>query len=270
MQSKKGYTAPGLLRAYEVINLVAENGYVTFTNIFKALDMPKSSLAITLNTLTEGGYLHHTPKQGYRLGLELFSLGNKALANLGLDIRNQADSVMDALVRDVGQTSFLGVLGGNEAVYISKTESNNKFETLYTTGRRVPFQTTGIGKALLAWRDEKFVRDIIAENKPSRYTDRAIISPDAFVEHLGTIRRHGYSVCNRETVEDTVAIAAPVFSKEQEAPIGGLSIVTPHERMTPELFAFASERIYGGAKLLSERLGVTCYPEFAAMSFKPA
>lgn len=268
MQDNKGYAVPGIVRASEVINLIAENGCVKFKDVLKALDMPKSTLVVTLNTLTQVGYLTHTPKQGYSLGLKLFTLGYNALENLS--IRNQADPVMEALVREVGQTSFLGMLGGNEAVYISKTESNNKFETQYTTGRRVPFQTTGIGKALLAWRDEKFVRDIIAENMPSRYTDRAIISPDAFVEHLGTIRSHGYAVCNRETIEDTVAIAAPVFTKGQEAPIGGLSIVTPQERMTSELFAFASERVYGGARMLSERLGVTCYPEFAAMSYRPA
>lgn len=268
MKESETYAVPGMAKASAVIELVAAKGRVKFSEFCIELPYPKSSIFVTLNTLLQLGYLQYAPNDGYRLGIKLFTLGNSALGNSKLDIRSEARPIMDSMVREVGSMSYLGVFDGKNSAYIARIEAQgNRWSSIYDPGMSVPYQNTSIGKSLLAWRDEKSIRDIIEKNKPVHYSDRAIIDPDAFVKHLGQVRQHGQSWSDRESTNSGVSVAAPIFSSG-EAPIGGLSIVTPFELMSTGFFAFAGERVYGAARKLSEQLGAKSYPEFSPIAYE--
>lgn len=270
MGSAGKYTVPAVIRVARMLELIADTkrDRVTFADICKELEMPKSTVYGLINTLLECGYLREAPNGGYRLGIKLFSLGNKALA--GFDIREEAKPFMEELVREVGQTSFLGIMEGGEGCYIAKVlNPMDPIMLRSSVGTRFNLQTTGIGKALLAWRDEQSVRGIIAGRKPTMYTRRAVLDPDQLILQLEKARRHGFVLTDRETHDDCICVAAPVFSMEP-VPIAGVSIATLFERMNPDLFALATRRVHAAAKLLSEQLGASGYPEFIPMPYPVA
>jgi DNA-binding IclR family transcriptional regulator len=53
--------------------------------------------------------------------------------------------------QETGQTTHLGILDGNEGVYIEKIEGKLAAIAYSRIGRRLPVHATAIGKVLLAW-----------------------------------------------------------------------------------------------------------------------
>ena len=75
------------------------------------------------------------------------------------------------------------------------------------------------------------------------------------------MREHGVAVDNRETNEDNLCLAAPVFSA-QNAPIGAISVSIPNPRLNKDLFTLVAKRVHTASADLSRRLGSAYYPAF--------
>ena len=270
MKPSTAYAAPSLTRALEVINLLSENsGWVPFGVIRKTLGLPKSSAYVLLNSLLQNGIVYCDPKRrGYKLGFRLLSIGQKALAqSTEGKLCHEAQESVSQLSREYDASSFFGTINeNNEAVYTARAIPPRNELSIEAVGAPVRPQTSAIGKALLAWRDEKTVCRIINNTKPTGYTDRAVLEPGKFLKHLKEMRQHGFSVNNREALDDLVGVAAPVFMKGKDAPIGGISIVSNFEQMYSGFFNKASEAVYCAAKELSEKCGATNYPEYSPVS----
>lgn len=259
MKENKSYAVPAILRAIAVLNHVGEKGQAGFNEICEELELSKSTAYGVLNTLLQEGFLRHSAHGGYSLGIALFSLGSKALSTL--DIRSEAQPIMQALVDEVDQTSHLGVLDGGEAVYLAKVECAQNLIVRSWVGMRLSLQTSAMGKVILAWREDEEIRALLRKNPPTRYTGRAILDIEAFIGHLGLVREHGVAVDNRETNEDNLCLAAPVFSA-QPAPVGAVSVSIPNPRLNREVFDLVARRVHAACSELSHRLGSAYYPAF--------
>ena len=261
MKENKSYAVPAILRAIAVLDLVAEKGRAGFNEICEELGLSKSTAYGVLNTLLQNGYLRASGLGGYTLGIKLFSLGSKAIANL--DIRTEAQAIMQCLVNEVNQTCHLGMLDGGEAVYLAKVECAQNLIVRSWVGMRLSLQTSAMGKVILAWRGEGEIRELLRQNPPTRSTSRAILDIDAFIRHLAVVRQYGVALDNRENAEENMCLAAPVFSS-QPAPIGAISVSVPFTLMNEALFSLAARRVHAACSELSHRLGATQYPAFTA------
>ena len=270
MKPNKKYATPSLTRAIEVIELLNKHsGWVPSGVIRQTLGLPESSTHAILNSLLQNGIIHCDPGSGaYKLGNKLLAIGQKALfQSLEGTLFEEARKSVAQISRKHDVSSFFGYMNENdEAAYIARsTQLHNKL-SIEAVGALVPPQTTAIGKVLLAWRDEKTVCQVINKTKPTDYTDRAILEPGKFLKHLKKMRRHGFVLADREAVNNSVCVAAPVFIKGKDAPIGGISIVSNFEQMHFGFFNRASESVYCAAKNLSAKYGATDYPEYSPMS----
>ena len=259
MKENKSYAVPAIMRAIAVLEYLGEKGQAGFNEICEELKLSKSTAYGVLNTLLQEGFLRTSAGGGYSLGVKLFSLGSKALSTM--DIRSEAQPLMRALVNDVDQTSHLGVLDGGEAVYLAKVECEQNLIVRSWVGMRLSLQTSAMGKVILAWRDEAAIRELLQKNPPSRYTGRAILDMDAFIRHLALVREHGVAVDNRETNEDNLCLAAPVFSS-QKTPIGAISVSIPNPRLNKDVFTLVAKRVHSASSDLSRRLGSAYYPAY--------
>ncbi len=259
MKENKNYAVPAILRANSVLDLLAEKKHVSFNEICSELGMSKSTAYSVINTLLQLGFVRASNKNGFCLGIKLFSLGTKALAEL--DIRAEAQPIMQKLVNEVDQTSHLGILDCGEAVYLAKVECKQNLIIRSWVGMRLSLQTSAMGKAILAWRDEKDIREILIQNPTKRYTSRAILDIDRFIEHLETVRTNGVSIDNRETNKDNLCLAAPIFSSSNES-IGAISVSIPNPRLSPEVFFLVAQQVHHASNELSKRLGSSFYPSF--------
>ncbi|EHL99518.1 IclR helix-turn-helix protein [Acetobacteraceae bacterium AT-5844] len=135
-----------LLRGLKVLECVAA-GTHDVQGIAAVLGTPRSTTHRILSSLVAARYLHHLPHRGYLLGPMPIHLGNRALEQRPLVAI--ARPHCEALSSQTGDTVHLGVIDGNEVVYLIKLSATRGFEMRSRVGQRMPLATTGLGKALM-------------------------------------------------------------------------------------------------------------------------
>lgn len=133
-------------RALQILRSFADGGpFKSLTEIVREQGLHKSIIFRLVTTLEQEGFLVRDPQsKQYRLGLTLLELGEAARNSL--DIRREALGVMQDLVRQIGETVFLTVLHGDEAVCVDLVESPNEVKVTYRVGFRHPLHAGAPGK----------------------------------------------------------------------------------------------------------------------------
>lgn len=111
--------------------------------------LPRSSVARITETLTGLGYLEYLPAQEkYALGVGVLGLGQNYLA--GLDVREAARPLMQALADEMHATVALGARDGDQMVFLEICHGSQPFGLRLGVGERVPRGTTALGRAVHA------------------------------------------------------------------------------------------------------------------------
>ncbi|MEU2229312.1 IclR family transcriptional regulator, partial [Streptomyces sp. NPDC018347] len=98
---------------------------------------------------------------GYRLSGGLFELG--MLASLERSLLEMAMPFLQDLYERTHETVHLGVRDGHDVVYVAKIGGHRQANSPSRTGGRIPLYCTAIGKALLAFSDNEFRREVLSE-----------------------------------------------------------------------------------------------------------
>ena len=105
---------------------------------------PKSSAHLLVGTVERRGYLQKNALSGkYCFGLKPVSLSRAALENL--DLREEANPHLQALMRETGLTGHMAALEHNEAVIIEKIECPGLLRLATCIGRRLDVNCSGVG-----------------------------------------------------------------------------------------------------------------------------
>ncbi|MDQ2837930.1 MAG: IclR family transcriptional regulator [Actinomycetota bacterium] len=113
------------------------------------LDLPRSSVYHLLGVLTEAGFVVHYPEDhAYGLGLGAFEIGTGYLRQARLERLGRP--VLVGLVRSSRATAHLGILLGQELLYLVKQEAPHSVGLVTDVGVRLPAHLTASGRALLA------------------------------------------------------------------------------------------------------------------------
>lgn len=154
--------------------------------------------------LTELGMLERTPR-GYRIGLRLWEIGE--LAPVSLVLRETALPHLLTLYAATGENVHLAVLEGVEALYVARLTGTASIPTLSRMGGRLPLHSTGVGKALLATRDEAWLARYY-EAPLERETAFTVTDVRRLREELERARATGYATTRQEMTLGNVSIAA--------------------------------------------------------------
>jgi DNA-binding IclR family transcriptional regulator len=118
-------------------------------DIAERTGLPRSSVARITATLTELGYLEYVANQEkYALGAGVLGLGQNYLA--GLDVRERARPLMQALAEEMQATVALAARDGDQMVFIEICHGSQPFGLRMGVGERVPRGTTALGRAVHA------------------------------------------------------------------------------------------------------------------------
>ena len=103
-------------RALSVLEVLADEGQpLSLVKLSKRLGLPKSTTMRLLMVLEGHRFVQKNAENGlYRLGLKLFELGSKAVAQF--DLTERARPHLERLVSRTGETAYLSVLDGGEAL----------------------------------------------------------------------------------------------------------------------------------------------------------
>jgi DNA-binding IclR family transcriptional regulator len=241
-------------RALQILDLFNEQAKeLKITEISKQMGLSKSTLHSLLKTLQLHGYIDQNPENGkYRLGMKLVERGHFVVGTM--DIRQKAKSWLTALSQETGQTTHLGILDGNEGVYIEKIEGKQAAIAYSRIGRRLPVHATAIGKVLLAWLSEEECAAVLEGYVYKAFTPSTLTDRASLLAALKETRNNHYAMDNEENEPGVLCIAVPVWNHESRV-IAALSLSTLTSRVNDGELAIYRQMLMDAGMGLSKTLG---------------
>lgn len=256
-----------LVKGLTVLEVLAHSGAPRgVSELARELDLPKSNVHRTLQTLIAAGYVRPADRPGaYECTLKLFELGAAIMSRV--DVRHRAEPHMAALAEATRETVHLSALdraaSGPEVIYLHKIESPEPVRAYSVIGGRAPAHCVASGKALLAYQDERYLAAL--PDPLAGFTPRSITGRGALLEELAEVRRTGYAVNHGEWRESVCGLAAIILDAGRR-PAAAIGISGPVDRLRPATLRRHRADVVEAARLVSAELGCTDHPAGGALA----
>ncbi len=239
-------------RAIRTLELIADAGELGVSELGRRLGVHKATASRLAATLAERGLIERDPDtERYRLGFGLIRLAGAAMA--GLDLVRTARPILEDLADRTRETANLGVLSGDDVIYVDQSSGARSIVSVSWVGRRTPLHCTAAGKVLLAFGDEA-ERDRLLAMPLARETARTIVDIEELGAQLEQVRTRGFAQTQEELEDGLNAVAAPVRQADGRT-AAALSVSGPAFRMRaidmPRLGRITAD----AALAISRRLG---------------
>ncbi|MCW2717142.1 MAG: IclR family transcriptional regulator, regulon repressor [Pseudonocardiales bacterium] len=224
------------------------------SELARRLDLGKSNVHRLLTTLVAEGLLEQESRTGgYRLGVVMFELGEAVRVHL--DLHAAAGPVLAHLRDQTGESSQVGVLDGDEVVYVDRLESAHSLRLFTETGRRVPAHCTSSGKVLLAHAPEH-EREAFLARPLATLTPHTIVDAAVLRSELATVRARGWAEAINEREIGVASLAAPIRDLHGDV-VAAVSIGAPVARFGAVPRRRFARALVEAGEAVSRRLGWT-------------
>jgi DNA-binding IclR family transcriptional regulator len=243
--------AKALIKGLALVELVAVAGPVRLADLVERSGLPRPTALRLLEALRDHEVVQLTGAGAYVLGPRLAVWGQQYLE--GLDLRAQAEDIMDSLASETRETCFLGVRDGNQVLYVAKADSPQAVRPAARVGSRNPLHSTSIGKALLAFGPEQLIEPYLQEPLVAK-TPNTITDPRRLLMEFDLIRRRGYSTDQVENEDGVRCVGAPVRD-HTGLTVAAISVAAPAYRFDLEDLPRLAPHVIAAARELSRRIG---------------
>ncbi|MCO7193917.1 MULTISPECIES: IclR family transcriptional regulator [Pseudonocardia] len=240
---------PVLARAVRILS-VFEPGRAELgvAEIARASGLHVATASRLVGQLVEQGLLTRTGSGRLRIGMRLWELGQRASPTLTL--RAAALPFLGDLHAVVGHHVQLGVLDGDEVIFLERLSAPGAVVNLTRIAGRLPLHVSSSGLVLLAHAPPEQQERVLAAPLERR-TPATVTDPDRLRVLLARVRRDGHVVTEGHVHPDATGVAVPVRGRDG-AVVAALSTVQPHDgrarTLVPALRAAAHgiARAHGG------------------------
>lgn len=201
-----------------------------------------------LGALTRTGFVERDSAGRYMLGRKFLHLAGRV--RRGIDIRDEARDIMEALRDQLGETVNLTVREGDEVIYIERVSPKRMMRVEQVIGSRAPLHVTAVGKLMLGELGDPFVRAYAQRTGLPVYTPHTIVSEQRLLDEVRQAGVDRYAFDNEEA-EEGVGCIGTLVRDNTGAVVAGLSISAPIERRRDDWVTLVQQ----AAGQISERLG---------------
>jgi DNA-binding IclR family transcriptional regulator len=224
-----------LNKAVRILDLLLANaGRTSGSQVAAELGMAKSTAYRLLRSLETAGLVDRDGHGDFRLGRRLIRYG--LLAEQGLELRREAQDPVRALSQATGQTSFVFVPHGWEAVCILRIPGRDIDVLAVAEQGSLPLHAGAGPKAILAaMPDEEIAR--FAMTPLPAFTDSTIVDHATLMGEIRETRARGYSRSWEDVTPGVGAFGAPILDARRSV-AGSVSVggITSHlESRLPEI-----------------------------------
>lgn len=199
-----------LAKAAAILDRLATEGELGVGELARLTGEPRSTVYRLVGALRTLGYVEAGAGRGaYRLGLELFRLGSATARRL--DEREAALPTMQRIHDETGETVFLCVRRGREAVCIERIDGARVQSLALRLGGSLPLHAGGAPRVLLAYEPREFWEQYVAGGPLERYTESTPTSAEALYRALEETRELGYATSDGDVTEGIAAVGAPIL-----------------------------------------------------------
>jgi IclR family transcriptional regulator, pca regulon regulatory protein len=183
---------------------------LTLSDVAKRTGLTRAAARRFLLTLADLGYVRFDGRL-FSLSPRVLELGYAYLSSLSLpDI---SEPHLEWLVGQVGESSSMSVLDGDDVVYVARVPTSRIMTVAINVGTRFPAYATSMGRVLLAGLathalDEYLARADLRPLTPSTVTDAASLR--AVVD---AVREQGWAMVDQELESGLRSIAVPVHDR---------------------------------------------------------
>ena len=240
-------------RALRVLDCFDEDEpALTAVDLGERTGLAVSTLHRLLAKLVGHGLLVRLPPHRYAVGARLWELGE--LSPLSLRLRETALPHMMRLYEATGENVHLAVLDGarpesSDALFVGRVTGRGSIPTVSRMGSREPLHTTGVGKALLATRDETWLAQYFRRPLEAE-TTLSITSEAALRADIELARTRGFATTREEMTLGNISVAAALGHVDDLPPIA-ISVVVGLQRADERRLA---PLVIQAAKELREQL----------------
>lgn len=180
-----------------------------------------------LAALGDVGLVARDPAGHYILGKKVAYLAQRL--RQGIDLKQEAISVMQALCDQTGETVNLTVREGDEVIYIERVTPNRMMRVEQVIGSHAPLHVTAVGKLMLGELGDTFVRAYADRTGLKSYTPHTLTTVERLMQAVQAATANGYAYDNEEA-EEGVGCIGVLIRDNSGAVVAGLSISAPIER----------------------------------------
>lgn len=235
-----------LQRGLDVLEMVAR-GPISLADLAETLGLTRSTTYRLASALVDRRMLVLRPREGYALGPKLLELGYCAQEQMQLP--QIARPFLEQLSASTSDTVHLGVLEGDQALYLDKVPGRRRVEIGSRIGERQPLSSTGLGKALiLDLGEERWKQLFTVELGP-----KAIGLP-VWLERMRGYAAAGHAYDLEENEDQIRCVAAPIRGVEGQT-VGAISLSSAAQYMDDARMESLSAEIRACAEAISRELG---------------
>lgn len=236
--------------------LVSVKQAKSLTEISKNLFISPSTAYRVLSSLKISGWVvRDDVTKRYRVGNRLIELALSLVSQL--DLRNVGLHYLELLYSKVEESVMLSARVGLERMYIEQIQCNHELRHIVELGRHFPLWVGAPGKVILAHMEQHEIEVVLNSLKKSRkhfLASGQAVNINNLWKELTKIRNQGFSISKGERIPGTVAMAAPIFGRDNRV-LGAISTGGPESRFTIDMAIGYGPLVNDIAKKISLQLG---------------
>jgi IclR family transcriptional regulator, pca regulon regulatory protein len=187
-----------------------DSAELTLSDVARRTDLTRAAARRFLLTLADLGYVRSDGRL-FSLTPRVLELGYAYLS--GLTLPDIAEPHLEWLVREVGESSSMSVLDGEDIVYVARVPTSRIMTVAINVGTRFPAYATSMGRVLLAGLGDTARDDYLAGAALRPLTGSTISDAESLRAELRRVRRQGWAMVDQELEEGLRSIAAPVHDR---------------------------------------------------------
>jgi DNA-binding IclR family transcriptional regulator len=174
--------------------------------------------------LVEHGLLARDAERRVRVGVRMWELAQRASPTLSL--REAAMPFLEDLHAVVGQHVQLGVLDGDEVLFVERLSAPGAVINYTRIAGRLPLHASSSGLVLLANGPTELQERILARPL-RRFTPHTLTTPHDLRRALADVRRLGHAYLPGHIHEDALGIAVPI--RDRGTVPAAVSAIVPND-----------------------------------------
>lgn len=237
-----------LLRCFAILECFSlEKPALTLQDIYRKVELPKSTAFRLVNTLQNAGYLLQRADQRYSLSYKLLLLGS--VVRETQDVREITRPLMEELARTSGETVTLSTRSNHERICLDVVDSASALRSVVLPGDRLPLLYGATGKMFLAQMKDSTIEQI----RSAQQIPRKKVTKKALLEVIADIRANGYALTRDDRVAGVMAVSVPIRDSSGEVQYC-MTVTGPTTRFSGREQALIDQTVRSG-KRISTLLG---------------
>ena len=242
-------------RGIQILMILAERSSASITELAEALDVDKSTASRLAETLRQRDMVRVDPEtKKFRLGFRILHLGEALKDNL--NVIAIARPMLLSLSAQINESVHFCAYNNKSVYVMDQVRSNKNYALSATVGMIEPLHCSSVGKCILAYRRPDTIRTLLEDYTFTKYTEKTIVSKEALLVHLETIRQAGYALDDEEMAPGVLCIAVPVYDYRNSVRYS-IGVSGPKGNFNADMIESYVKRMAETTRKLSAAIGST-------------